>query len=343
MYESKEESSFCCRCLCRGHRSFRMPIVSELVAINHQGKKTDPPCPKLNNFGSKVMVLDRRFDWGGCALFPCCLQQMQVMSNPDVDHLVELGSAYTTCCAGGFCPTLKIADPDGIEEMSLRGTWCRGTLCGSKWALKDAKGAYMGHVKRQGVLGGGIKGAAAKGLTNGGLRAAAPGGAAGLTKGQQPTTSSCTSTPRTSRTRGRRRWSSRRPCSSTVRRRTGAGGLAEGLTPRPLLPPAVDMFYESSGVVSVGADGLRLTCCDVYCCGEYTRAAAHVCGRGGGLTETKAASSRAAPTPAPSIAAAAAGRTSRSCRSRCGCDRRPAAAAPSIFFFRLPQTVVDTL
>ena len=27
------------------------------------------------------------------------------------------------------------------------------------------------------------------------------------------------------------------------------------------------MFYESSGVVSVGADGLRLTCCDVYCCG----------------------------------------------------------------------------
>lgn len=229
--------------------------------------------------------------------------------------------------------------------MSLRGTWCRGTLCGSKWALKDAKGAYMGHVKRQGVLGGGIKGAAAKGLTNGGLRAAAPGGAAGgLTQEQQPTTSSCTSTPRTSRTRGRRRWSSRRPCSSTVRRRTGAGGLAEGLTPRPLLPPAVDMFYESSGVVSVGADGLRLTCCDVYCCGEYTRAAAHVCGRGGGLTETQAASSRAAPTPAPSIAAAAAGRTSRSCRSRCGCERRPAAAAPSIvYFFRLPQTVVDSL
>lgn len=27
MYESKEESSFCCRCLCRGHRSFRMPIL----------------------------------------------------------------------------------------------------------------------------------------------------------------------------------------------------------------------------------------------------------------------------------------------------------------------------
>ena len=132
---SKEESSFCCRCLCRGHRSFRMPVSTCCRRAGRGGGLTKKKV--LNNFGSKVMVLDRRFDWGGCALFPCCLQKMQVMSNPDVDHLVELGSAYTTCCAGGFCPTLKIADPDGIEEMSLRGTWCRGTLCGSKWALKD--------------------------------------------------------------------------------------------------------------------------------------------------------------------------------------------------------------
>ena len=47
-----------------------------------------------------------------------------------------------------------------------------------------------------------------------------------------------------------------------------------------------DMFYESSGVVSVGADGLRLTCCDVYCCGcvfpcRTHAGTKHCCGCGG--------------------------------------------------------------